>query len=106
MRFVPLKRIVVAGILAVAACAVGPGAASADWQSGPFARVCALKEIKVITLIDDHGEAADLPSERLADAALALLRARLACYEGRVAEAVALYDEILNLGPVASAQRQ
>ena len=104
MRFVPLKSVVLAGI--VAACAVGSGVASADWRSGPLARVCALKETKVITLIDDHGEAADLPSDILAEAGLALLRARSACYEGRVAEAVALYDEILSLGPVASAPRQ
>jgi hypothetical protein len=63
---------------------------------------CALKEVKVITLIEDHGDAGDLPSDSLGDAGLAMLRARLACYEGRVGEALALYDGILNLGPVVS----
>jgi hypothetical protein len=72
--------------------AEGPGAARADAQSGSFASICALKEIKVITLIEEHGAAADLASDRLGDAGLAMLRARMACYEGRVAEAVALYD--------------
>jgi hypothetical protein len=105
MRFVPLKRMVVASIFSVAACAVGSGAASADWLSGPFPRVCALQEIKVITLIEEHGEAADVPSDRLAEAGLAMLRARAACYEGRVAEAIALYDEILRIVPTTSAQR-
>jgi hypothetical protein len=62
--------------------AVATGA-SAEWQSGPFAMVCALKETKVITLIEDHGGAGDLPSDSLG-------------------EALALYDSILNLGPVAS----
>ena len=81
--------------------AVATGA-SAEWQSGPFAMVCALKETKVITLIEDHGEPGDLPSDSLGDAGLAMLRARLACYEGRVSEALALYDNILNLGPVVS----
>jgi hypothetical protein len=72
---------------------------------GSFATVCALKETKVITLIEDHGEAGDLPADRLGDAGLAMLRARLACYEGRVAEALALYDGILSLGPVVSLRK-
>jgi hypothetical protein len=36
---------------------------------------------------------------------MAMLRARLACYEGRVSEALALYDSILNLGPVVSLRK-
>jgi hypothetical protein len=108
MMFVRAHHIiaVAAALVVGVGVAVGSATARADWQSGPFATVCALKEIKVITLIEDHGAAADLPSNKLSDAGLAMLRARLACYDGRVAEAVALYDEILSLGPVASAQRQ
>jgi hypothetical protein len=89
---------------AVVVATAGPGAA-ADEQSGAFATACALKEIKVITLIEDHGEAKDLPSDSLGDAGLAMLRARAACYEGRVSEALALYDGILNLGPVVSLRK-
>src|SRR5258708_40334882 len=89
---------------AVVVSAAGSGAA-ADEQSGAFATACALKEIKVITLIEDHGEAQDLPSDSLGDAGLAMLRARAACYEGRVSEALALYDGILNLGPVLSLRK-
>jgi hypothetical protein len=86
--------------------AAGCGAVAApDAPSGTFATVCALKETKVITLIEDHGEAGDLPADSLGDAGLAMLRARLACYEGRVAEALALYDGILRLGPVVSVRK-
>ena len=77
----------------------------AQGQAGQFARECALKETTVITLIEDHGEAGDLPADSLGDAGLAMLRARLACYEGRVAEALALYDGILSLGPVVSLRK-
>jgi hypothetical protein len=94
---------IVPALLVGLGAAVASDAARADWQSGTFAAVCAAKEIKVITLIEDHGAAADVAPERLGDAGLAMLRARLACYEGRVAEAVALYDEILSLGPVVAA---
>jgi hypothetical protein len=81
--------------------------ATAQGHSAQFARECALKETTVITLIEDHGAAEDLPADRLSDAGLTMLRARLTCYEGRVAEALALYDSILALGPVvASVRRQ
>src|SRR5258708_4984138 len=91
-----------AGAMAMLAAATG---ASAEWQSGSFAMACALKETKAITLIEDHGEAGDLPSDSLGDAGLAMLRARSACYEGSVSEALALYDGILNLGPVLSLRK-
>ena len=76
--------------------------AMAQGQAGQFARECGLKEIAAITVIEDHGAAEDLPAGRLGDAGLTMLRARLTCYEGRVDEALALYESILNLGPVAS----
>jgi hypothetical protein len=81
-------------------------AGATDFQTGPFAMACALKETTIITLIEDHGAAEDLPSDRLAEAGLTMFRARGACYEGRVEEALALYDSILTLGPVAYARRQ
>jgi hypothetical protein len=89
----------------IAAIAMTIGA-TAQAQAGQFARECALKETMVITLIEDHGAAEDLPADRLGDAGLTMLRARLACYEGRVGEALALYESIFDLGPVASLRRQ
>jgi hypothetical protein len=80
--------------------------ATAQGQTRPFARECALKETAVITLIEDHGAAEDLPADRLGEAGLTMLRARSTCYEGRVGEALALYDSILDLGPVAALRRQ
>lgn len=78
----------------------------AQGQSQLFDEACALKEVTVITLIDDHGEAGDLPATRVSNAAMTMLRARATCYEGRVSEALALYDSILDLGPVAFLNRQ
>src|SRR5262249_57094612 len=63
--------------------------AFADPQSTSFALACALKEVKVITLIEEHGDARDVPVDSLAGAGMAMLRARATCYEGRVAEALA-----------------
>jgi hypothetical protein len=68
-------------LIAAVAMTIG---ATAQAQAGQFARECALKETMVITLIEDHAAAEDLPADRLGDAGLTMLRARLACYEGRV----------------------
>ncbi len=59
----------------------------------------------MVTLIEEHGEAQILSSARLFDAAQTMLRARAICAEGRVAEAHALYDGILSIGPVVTLKR-
>jgi hypothetical protein len=92
--------------LAVVASLAMTIGAMAQGQVKQFAEECALKEISVMTVIEDHGTAQELPADRLGNAGLTMLRARLACYEGRVSEALALYDSVLDLGPVASLRRQ
>jgi hypothetical protein len=77
----------------------------AQGPAGQIARECAQRDIAVITLIEDHGAADDLPADRLYSAALTQLRARSACYAGRIEEALALYDSILDLGPAQLAKR-
>ncbi len=91
--------------LAMTTSAMTTGA-MAQGQAGPFALECAEKEIMVITLIEDHGAADDVPSGRLGAAGLTLQRARSSCKEGRVAEALTLYQSVLDLGPVASLRQQ
>jgi hypothetical protein len=98
-RFSPLPS---ALLLALALSAFMPGAARAD----AFAAACAQREIEVIALIEDHGNAGTVSSARLAEAGRSWLRARAICYLGRVDEAVALYDGIkTTLGPAKFGQR-
>lgn len=80
--------------------------AMAEGQARQFAQECALKEVAVVTLIEDHGAAGDLPADRLGKAGLTWLDARLACYEGRVGDALALYESIFDLGPVSSLRQK
>ena len=98
-------RALVALAAAVLTCAAASPAA-AEEQADSFPTSCALREIKVITLVEQHGEAQDLPSDRLLDAALTMLRARSICAEGRVRDALALYDGILNIGPVVTMRKE
>jgi len=88
--------------IALGACLAMSISAMAQGHAEQFARECARMEITVITTIEDHGAVGDLSADRLGDAGLTMLRARAACYEGRVGEALGLYQSILDLGPVAS----
>jgi hypothetical protein len=95
--------------LLIAASLLGVAMSGAAAGDEIFARVCAEREVTVITHIEDHGAAAfiepSVGNETLSRAGLMLMEAREECYRGRVAEAVALYDKIVTmLGPV-SAQR-
>ena len=85
-----------------AACAIHSAVgATAHEQGTPLAAICAEREVQVITLLEDHGRSQDVSSDALGDAGLARMEAQTACYQGRVAEAVSIYDGIVaKLGPV------
>lgn len=86
-------------LLAVGACFVlkvtAPRATAA--QDNVFARVCAEREIKAITSLEDHGIANDVPTDQLSAAGLMMLEARMTCYAGKVDEALALYQRLIEL---------
>jgi hypothetical protein len=83
-----------------AALLVCAGPALASEPPTSFAKDCALKETEIITFLEDHGEADDVPHDQLARAGLTLMDARMTCYEGRAREALELYNRILDLGAV------
>jgi len=84
------------------ACLAATASAAADRQSWVFTLECSTRDAKVNALIEEHGAAQLLPSETLGKAGLTMLEARTACYDGRIADALALYDSVLAIGPVAS----
>jgi len=71
--------------------------AAAEEQIALFA--CADKDLTAFSAIEARGAANDMPNNRLAQAGVMLLQAQQDCYNGKVREAVALYDEIIKLVP-------
>jgi len=59
-----------------------------------FAAACAEREAALITAAENRGDGN--ATEALAQAGLKLMAARNECHEGRVKEAVALYDELIR----------
>jgi hypothetical protein len=79
----------------------GVSGATAQATSGPS--LCAARDVEVVILIEDHGDANDVAPERLAKAGLTQMEARAECSQGRVAEGITIYDEIKrSLGPMLS----
>ena len=82
---------------------LGISATIAVAQSTTGSQLCATRDVEVVTLIEDHGSAADIASERLAKAGLDQMQARLACSAGKPEQAIAIYDQIIgSLGPMLS----
>ena len=56
---------------------------------------CAARDLKLLTSLNEHGEAQDVPADDLRAAFFALVKARGVCATGRVDEALALYDSVV-----------
>jgi hypothetical protein len=70
-----------------------------------FTPACANRDLQPVMLIEEHCRANTVARERLTHPFLTVLQARIACCEGRVREAIALYDSIA-IGPVLSRRTQ
>ena len=63
--------------------------------TAPDRALCAAHDLKLITQLNEHGEALDVPADDLRNAFMALVDARKICFSGRVAEALAIYDSVI-----------
>jgi hypothetical protein len=86
MRRCPLP-VMLFSVLAMAA------AASPD-DPLAYPRLCAQRDLAVISDIEAAGDAQQVAAERLAAAFFSVIDARKACAEGRHNDAIAIYDSI------------
>ena len=64
--------------------------------AGSFTRGCAARDLQILMLIEERENGDAVSSERFSDAMLSMLEARMVCHEGRVMDAMALYDSIVQ----------
>jgi hypothetical protein len=79
--------------------AAGLDAEASPLTTGSIPQSWVLYDIATTTFIEDHGEAGDVATARLVQAADDQITARKLCMNGRVAEGLALYDRILGVVP-------
>jgi hypothetical protein len=91
----------IAALTCLLASVAGAGAAE---RTTTIPVECATRDLQLVILLEERGEAQDVASDKLAGAFFTMMRARKACAEGRVSEAEAIYDSIA-LQPARSAKR-
>jgi hypothetical protein len=85
------RRSVRCGLLCAFLCAM-----SNDTSAGSFTRGCAARDLQILMLIEDRENSNAVSVEALNDAMLAMLEARIVCHQGRVMDAMSLYDGIVT----------
>ena len=95
-----LAAAVASFLAAASASSATAGAMAAEVTTVP-SPICNAADVRLVTLIEAHGEAQDVPAEILAQAFFTVLEARKACNQGQVEAAMKLYESI-SLGPVTS----
>jgi len=62
--------------------------------AGSFTRGCAARDLQILMLIEEREDANTVSADKLSDAMLAMLEARIVCHTGHVMDAMAIYDRI------------
>jgi hypothetical protein len=70
------------------------GVMAGDAGAGSFTRGCAARDMQILMLIEERESADAVSTQKLTDAMLAMMHARLVCHQGHVVDALALYDTI------------
>jgi hypothetical protein len=99
--FAPARIIILLALLGIPSA--GPAQERTDATASAAARpashftvTCARRDLEALTLIEQRGQARDLPGTRLHEASLTVLDARRTCAAGGEAEALALYDSAMR----------
>jgi hypothetical protein len=83
------------------------GAMIGSATAGSFTRGCAARDLAILKLIEERESTNAISAETLSDAMIEMMHARMVCYEGRVVEALELYDSIsqsITVGPGLAGQ--
>ena len=62
--------------------------------AGSFTRGCAARDLQILMLIEERENTNAISAERLSDAMLTMMNARMICYDGHVVDALAIYDSV------------
>src|SRR5467141_4769570 len=62
--------------------------------AGSFTRGCAARDLQILMLIEERENTNAISAERLSDAMLTIMNARMMCYDGHVVDALAIYDRV------------
>jgi hypothetical protein len=82
------------------------GATIGETHAGSFTRGCAARDLQILMQIEDREDANAASRQQLVQAIETMLHARIVCHEGRVVDALKIYEAIAQTfasDPVPSA---
>jgi uncharacterized protein YjiS (DUF1127 family) len=88
------RAIVAFRLCAAASICLAAGGALLAESATVLSPICAAADLRLMTLIEAHGEAQDVAAETLAQAFFTVVEARKTCNQGQVESAIKLYESI------------
>src|SRR5215475_10744836 len=75
--------------------------------AGSFTRGCAARDLQLLSVIEEQEKAASIPAETISQALLEMMHARIVCHQGRVLDALAIYDAVAeSVRPIRSGRAE
>ena len=75
--------------------------------AGSFTRGCAARDFQLLSLIEEQENAGTIAVDKISDALLEMMHARIVCHQGRVLDALAIYDTVAeSVRPIRSGRAQ
>ena len=75
--------------------------------AGSFTRGCAARDLQLLAVIEEQELAQSIPAEKISEALLEMMHARIVCHQGRVLDALAIYDAVAeNVRPIRSGRAE
>jgi hypothetical protein len=103
----PMPKTPYEGLSRSILAAVGVCIMATAATAGGFTRGCAARDLQLLMTIEARENTGTVPAEKLSDAMVEMMHARIVCHQGRVLDALALYDAIdESLQPILSGRAQ
>jgi hypothetical protein len=80
----------------IAAAVLYLGAMTCSATAGSFTRSCAAHDLQILMLIEEKENTGAIAAERLKDAMITMMDARMLCHDGHEADALTMYDRIAD----------
>jgi hypothetical protein len=75
--------------------------------AGSFTRGCAARDLQLLIAIEQQELTGAIPAEKISEALLEMMHARIVCHHGRVLDALAIYDAVTeSVRPIRSGRAE
>jgi hypothetical protein len=75
--------------------------------AGSFTRGCAARDLQLLTVIEEQELSGSISAEKISGALIEMMHARIVCHQGRVLDALAIYDAVAeSVRPIRSGRAE